>query len=216
MLDVSDSLQAETYKTAFYRLTLIFCSHLKHPGKNSCYYFAFLNGVKGRVQQLRPEVVVHPLTRFQVLVQAFLVPFHTSSCFISSQLWLLQEAFLISSLYCLLQLFPCVVLVVCAGSFAGITLFLLLFDCFLASLLSFLALITVPSSLHYLLDLAEAVAAARDENQASDILTPIWHPWCDGQYVYPTLAVHWSAYVFTLATWSKNKPETNPGHCKLD
>lgn len=136
MLDVSDSLQAETYKTAFYRLILIFCSHLKHPGKNSCYHLPFLNGVKGRVQQLRPEVVVHLLTWFQVLVQAFLVPFHTSSCFISSQLWLLQEAFLISSLYCLLQLFPCVVLVVCAGSFTGITLFLLLFDCFLASLFS--------------------------------------------------------------------------------
>lgn len=34
MLDVSDSLQAETHRAAFYRLILIFCSHLKHPGKN--------------------------------------------------------------------------------------------------------------------------------------------------------------------------------------
>lgn len=196
MLDVSDSLQVETHRTSFYRLTLIFCSHLKHPGKNSYYHLAFLN--KGSVQQLWQDVVVHPLTWFQ----AFLLLFHTSSCFISSQLWLLQDAFLISSLYCLVQLFPRVALAVCAGSSAGITLLLLLFDCFLASLLSFLALITVPSSLHYLLDLAEAVAAARDGKQASGILTPIWHPWCDGHYVYPTLAVDWSAYVFILATWS--------------
>lgn len=211
MLDVSDSLQTETHGTAFYRPALIFCSHFNHPGKSSYYYLAFLNGVKSRVQQLWQDVV-HPLTWFQ----AFLLPFHTSSCFISPQLWLLQEAFLISSLYCLVQLFPCAVLAVCAGSFASITLFFLLFDCFLTSLLSFLALITVPSSLHYLLDLAEAVAAARDEKQASDILTPIWHPWCNGQYVYPTLAVDWSAYVFSLATWCKNKPKTNLRHCKLD
>lgn len=73
----------------------------------------------------------------------------------------------------------------------------------------------MPSSLHYLLDLAEAVAAAREEKQASDIPTRIWHPWWDGQCVYPSLAVDWSAYVFTLATRCKNKAKTNPRHCKL-
>lgn len=109
MLDVSDSLQAETHRTAFYRLTLIFYSRLKHPGGNSCCPLAFLKGIKGSMQQLLQEVVVHPLTWFQVLVQAFLFLFHTSSCFIPSQLLLLQ-VFLISLLYCLVQLFPCVVL----------------------------------------------------------------------------------------------------------
>lgn len=118
-----------------------------------------------------------------------------SSCFLGSFTW-----------YC-----PCL----CSGFFTGIVLLLLLFDFFLANLFSFPALITVPSSLHYLLDLAVVVAAA-DEKQASDILTLIWYPLCDGHDVYPTLAVEWSAYVFTLASWSKKKMKTNPRHCKSD
>jgi len=64
--------------------------------------------------------------------------------------------------------------------------------------------------------LAVAVAAGVDEKQASDILTPIWYPLFDGHDVYPTLAVDWSTYVFTLASWSKKKTKTNPRHCKSD
>lgn len=110
-------------------------------------------------------------------------------------------------------LLPGSVLVLCSSSFTGIILLLLLFDCFLANLFSFPALIAVPSSLHYLLSLA---VAAVDEKQASDTLTPIWYPLCDGHDVYPTLAVDWSAYVFTLASWSKKKTKTNPRHCKSE
>lgn len=93
---------------------LIFCSHLKHPDKKSegtyihydCCHLASLNGSKYTVQQMWQEVVVHPLTSFKILVQVLAFPFNNSSCFISSQLWLLLEAFLISPLYCLVQLFP--------------------------------------------------------------------------------------------------------------
>lgn len=93
---------------------LIFCSHLKHPDKKSegtyihydyC-HLASLNGSKYTVQQPWQEVVVHPLTSFKILVQVLVFPFNNSSCFISFQLWLLLEAFLMSPLYCLVQLFP--------------------------------------------------------------------------------------------------------------
>lgn len=45
---------------------------------------------------------------------------------------------------------------------------------------------------------------------------PIWYHLCDGHDVYPTLAVDWSAYVFTLASWTKKKTKTNPRHYKRD
>lgn len=70
-------------------------------------------------------------------------------------------------------LLPGIVFILCSGYFTCIILLLLLFDYFLANLLSFPALITVSSNLHYLLSLA---VAAVDEKQASGILIPIWYP----------------------------------------
>lgn len=45
---------------------------------------------------------------------------------------------------------------------------------------------------------------------------PIWYHFCDGHDVYPTLAVDWSAYVFTLDSRTKKKTKPNTWHYKRD
>lgn len=156
-----------------------------------------------------------PLTPLQIIVQGLLSYFHTSSCSTSSQLWLLMVAFLIPSLYYMVQLFIFIYLEVslfCALPSSQALFFSCSYLAAFWQIFPLPALITLPCSLHYLLDLAAAVGAV-DANQTSDILLPTWYPWSDGPGVYPTLAVLWSGHV-TNGPTEKAKP--SPRHYKSD